>query len=178
MTWSLTPSTSARVVESVSDTLRITSRSCGATAPAEPAESLVGRPGGTALRAAVELPPELEDRSSPPPDRKATPMISTSTAITEAAAPAARIPPRNDSQRCRRGGFRKPSATRRSIRSVQRGWGAGRVSRTKASRSNWSGIEGLPELGHGAVHERAGVRDADSEHGGELGVGELGVVLE
>ena len=39
-------------------------------------------------------------------------------------------------------------------------------------------IDGLPELGHGAVQQGAGVGDADAEHGGDLGVVEPGVELE
>src|SRR5262245_27350191 len=75
----------------------------------------------------------------------------------------------------RGGGPGKRAATRASSRAVHAGSGAGRTSRRSISRS---GIDGLPELGHGAVQKGAGVRGADAEDGGDLGVGELGVVLE
>src|SRR5690349_405002 len=46
--------------------------------------------------------------------------------------------------------------------------------------SSWSSsrIAGLPELLHRSVQQRAGVRFADSEHLGQLGVGQSGVKLE
>ncbi len=56
-----------------------------------------------------------------------------------------------------------------------RGSGAGRTSRRSISRS---GIDGLPELGHGAVQERADVVRVDAQHLGDVAVGEVGVVLE
>src|SRR5690349_3042803 len=69
----------------------------------------------------------------------------------------------------------KRAATRASSFWTQAPSGTGRTSRRSISRS---GIDGLPELGHGAVQERAGVRGADAEDLGDLGVGEVGVVLE
>src|SRR5262245_41397790 len=75
----------------------------------------------------------------------------------------------------RGGGPGKRATTRASSLAAQAGSGTGRMSRRSISRS---GIDGLPELGHGAVQERAGVRGADAEDLGDLGVGEVGVVLE
>src|SRR6516165_4533998 len=46
--------------------------------------------------------------------------------------------------------------------------------------SSWSSsrIAGLPELLHRAVQQRAGVRFADPEHPGQLGIGQAGVELQ
>src|SRR4051812_1135162 len=104
--------------------------------------------------------------------------ISTTTAdATLATAPNANRCSRSAMSGCFQaaGGRGKPWATFESSRAAHAGSGAGRTSRRSISRS---GIDGLPELGHGAVQERAGVRRADAEDVGDLGVREVGVVLE
>ena len=84
---------------------------------------------------------------------------------------------RRSAARFQRGGGAGKPVRRRACRAwcVQAGSGAGLTSRRSVSRS---GIDGLPELGHGAVQERARVGGADAEDVGDLGVGEIGVVLE
>ena len=84
-----------------------------------------------------------------------------------------------------RGGRGKPAAARASSSRAHVGSGRGGSSRSSAPSSSSSGgrvsgavIDGLPELGHGAVEERAGVGGADAEHGGDLGVVEPGVELQ
>src|SRR3954453_12986749 len=182
ITRSLTSSTSAGLVESVIETLWICLRASrckgaadSAEPPAPPAESSLLTCGNVA-GALLALP--LLALSLPPPDCDATPMISANTATT---APTAEIACRFGRTVChchQRGGDGNRSATRRSILPAQAGAGSGRAARTSASRSKGSGIEGLPELVHGAVDERAGVGHADADQLGDLGVGQLGVVLE
>src|SRR4051794_18679365 len=141
--------------------------------------------GGTA--ALESLPADLGAFiavTDPPPEswlsvgvRWAASTITTSADATAATAPNAK-PCRRSAWNGRfqaAGGREKPSPTRASSRAAHVGSGAGRTSRRSISRS---GIDGLPELGHGAVQERAGVGRGDAEDGGDLGVGEAGVVLE
>src|SRR6476646_8697821 len=74
----------------------------------------------------------------------------------------------------------KPAAARWSSSAANSGRGAGR--RAWRSAISWSSlgvsIAGLPQLGHCAVKLGAGVRLAQAEHLGDLGVGEAGEALE
>ena len=74
----------------------------------------------------------------------------------------------------------KPAAARSSSSAVNSGRGVGRSSRSSVNRVSSSNrsIEGLSQLGHGAVDAGAGVRLADPEDRGDLGVAEAGEELE
>src|SRR4051794_19138017 len=184
ITRSLTSSTSAGRVDRVIATLWICLRAlCGSGMSAEPVAEPPAVRGAAASGAGDFADPDelatLPASSSLPWFAvDASPMIATKTTIT---APTAEIACRFGRTVChchQRGGDGNRSATRRSSFPTQAGAGSGRTARTSASRSKGSGIEGLPELGHGAVDERAGVGHADADQLGDLGVGELGVVLE
>ena len=74
------------------------------------------------------------------------------------------------------------SPRRRARRARRRTRAAAPAAGRAASAASWSSlgvsIAGLPQLGHGAVQLGAGVRLADAEHRGDLGVGEAGEELE
>src|SRR4051794_39175836 len=198
ITRSLTSSTSAGRVDRVIATLWICLRAlCGSGMSAEPVAEPPAVRGAAASGAGDFADPDelatLPASSSLPWFAvDASPMIATKTTIT---APTAEIACRFGRTVCHcherrggggppsppppgRGGEEPPPPPRRSSFPTQAGAGSGRTARTSASRSKGSGIEGLPELGHGAVDERAGVGHADADQLGDLGVGELRVVPE
>src|SRR6185312_6653972 len=74
----------------------------------------------------------------------------------------------------------KPAAARASSSAANSGRGVGRSSRSSANRVSSSNrsIEGLSQLGHGAVQAGVGVGLADPEDGGDLGVAEAGEEFE
>src|SRR3954454_25230255 len=106
------------------------------------------------------------------------------TAIATTASPPAGISRRlagSDGRlslsRERRG---KPAAACSSSSSANCGRGGGRTAwRSAISWSSLLGsIAGLPQLGHGSVQLGAGVRLAEAEDLGDLGVGEAGEEFE
>src|SRR5215212_3643480 len=109
------------------------------------------------------------------------------TAIATTASPPAGISKRlagsdgrlglSRERRERRG---KPAAARSSSSAANCGRGVGR--RAWRSAISWSSLFGsiarLPQLGHGSVQLGAGVRLAEAEDLGDLGIGETGEELE
>ena len=115
------------------------------------------------------------------------------TGTTESGAGANRRPTRSSSERRELGrelrpvGRRAAARSRRAPRSAQSTGSpasvasiASSVAAISGSIGSWSssGIAGLPELLHRAVQQGAGVRLADPEHAGQLGVGHPGVEFQ